>query len=589
MNDEVEEIKKRLDIVDFISGYLTLKKAGSNYKANCPFHQERTPSFMVSAEKQIFKCFGCGEAGDIFSFLMKMEGLNFPEALEMLANRAGVILEKKRSPEVYQKEKDTKSRIFKINQTAAQVYHKILLEHQLAEPARQYLKKRQINQTTVKDFMLGYAPAKPVLGDFLKKRGFSDQEIYQAGNPDRFKNRLIFPISDQMGNIVGFTGRVLDPEDQPKYLNTPETAIFHKSRILYGLNLAKQAIKQEKKSLVVEGQMDVIASHQAGIKTAVASSGTALTTDHLDILQRYADNIIFAFDQDLAGQNASKKSIQMAILKGMNVKMIQISEGFKDAGEIVEKDPKLWQKTVEKSVHFLDWLILEKFKDKNQALSGQEKKEIAQEILPFLAIIPDKIEQGHYIKLMTKKLDTKENLIIDALNKITKTSQKLPDQAKNKSLNPEEHLIKLILTTPNLIDKTVIKLDWKEFHDDNLSEIYKLIQSCYTKDSCSSKSFEGKGKEKCEDSLAIIKCFKSKLSAKSAEKLEYLLLEIDNLSSSLSKEELETEIINNINRIKNNNKETVKEEFAKAIKEAEIKGDIKKVKALLLEFQNALK
>lgn len=587
MNDDIEEIKKRLDIVDFISGYLTLKKSGVNYKAPCPFHQEKTPSFMVSPEKQIFKCFGCSESGDIFSFVMKMEGLNFPEAIELLANRAGVIIEKSKSKEEYQKEKDVKSRLYKINKLAAQVYHKILLEHSSAKIARDYLKKRKISSQTIKDFILGYAPTKSVLEEFLRSRGFSSNEIYQAGNPDRFKNRLIFPISDQMGNVVGFTGRILDPNDQPKYLNTPETAIFHKSRVLYGLNLAKQTIKQEKNALIVEGQMDVISSHQSGVNNAVATSGTALTESHLDILSRYSPNITFAFDQDEAGSAASKKSLQMAITNGLNAKIVVFPEGFKDAGEIVEHDPDLWKSTVQKSQNGLDWFFHETFKPfgaKN--LSGQDKKEIARQILPFIAIIPDAIEKQHYIKALTNKLDSKENLIIDALNRITKITKNKEVQTSQKSLSPEDNLVGLVLAFPDLIKRVVQKIDYIELLDQDLAKIYKHLEICYTKDSCP----DAKTQKTCNSGQNIIKCLKSKLADdKLMARLESLLLEIETTYRNFSKEELELEIEKNILRVKKTQKELVKEKFAKAIKTAESAGNIQEVKKLLQEFQNAIR
>ncbi|EKD56515.1 MAG: hypothetical protein ACD_58C00166G0003 [uncultured bacterium] len=589
MNDNVEEIKKRLDIVDFISGYLTLKKAGINYKAPCPFHSEKSPSFMVSPERQIFKCFGCSESGDVFSFLMKMEGLNFPEALEMLANRAGVIIDKHVNKEVYQKEKDVKTRLYKINKLAAQVYHKILLEHPSAQEARDYLKKRKLDNKTIKDFTVGYAPTQPVLANFLHQRGFYESEVRSAGNPDRFKNRIIFPISDQMGNVLGFTGRVLNPNDQPKYLNTPETAIFHKSRVLYGLNVAKQTIKQQKSAIIVEGQMDVLASHQAGVANAVATSGTALTNDHLDILARYSPNVIFAFDQDDAGTKAAKKSIQMAIASGLNAKMVIFPDGIKDAGELVEKDPKLWQNNTSNAIIALDWLFITIFKPYiNNELSGEIKKQIAQEIIPFIAGIPDTIEQQHYIKQLVQKLDTKENLIIDAINKVKKINPRESSHKVSHNLTPEEHLIGLLINFPQLIKQSVIKLDWQEFTDKNLAQIYKLLQSCYTKDSCPATNRDSKPNS-CDNSKTIVNCFKAKLPQAFMAELEFVLMEIENSYRDFPIENLQTEIINNINRIKQNNSEMIKDKFAKAIKSAEQEGNIQEVKKLLKEFQNAIK
>jgi DNA primase len=585
MNDNVEQIKQKLDIVDFISQYLTLNKAGVNYKAPCPFHNEKTPSLMISAEKQIYKCFGCGESGDIFSFVMKMEGLNFPEALEILANRAGIIIDRHKSPEVYQKEKDIKSRLYKINSLSAQVYNKILLTHESGENARKYLEKRKITTQIIKDFTLGYAPPIPILQDFLAKRGFKFNEIRDAGSPDRFKNRIIFPIADQMNNVVGFTGRVLDPNDQPKYLNTPETTIFHKGRVLYGLNLAKQHIKNAKSAVIVEGQMDVISSHIAGVQNAVASSGTALTIDHLEALSRYTNNIIFAFDQDLAGENAAKKSIQMAIKLGLNAKTIIIPKEFKDAGDVVEKNPDLWKQIIEKSINVLDWLLIKSFEKINGEISGQEKKEIAKEILPFLAIIPDKIEQQHYIKILAQKLSTREEIIVEAINRVERNHPAKNDAKSAKQLSPEENLIGLLFIYPELIKKTVLELDYKEFTDANLGEIYKMFQTCYTKENCPINS----DKKLCDSSELIGNCLKTKFDDARAQSVNLLSLEVTNLYQDYPKEDLAGEIEKNILRIKNIKNESVKEKYSQAISQAEKDGNIDELKKLLKEFQNALK
>lgn len=592
--DDLEEIKKRVELVDFVSQYLTLKKAGSNYKAPCPFHQERTPSFMVSPEKQIFKCFGCGESGDIFGFLMKMEGLNFPEALQVLADRAGVILAKSKSKKEFQQEKDLKSRIYKINKISSQVYQKILLEHASAKQARDYLKKRQIKDQSIKDFMIGYAPQKAVLQEFLQKRGFTNREINQAGNPERFKNRLIFPITDQMGNPVGFTGRVLDsdpPAGGPKYLNTSETNIFHKSRLVYALSQAKQAIKEKQSAIIAEGQMDVIASHQVGIKNVVASSGTSLTDDHLQILSRYCQTVIFAFDEDLAGYNAAKKAIFMAIAKGLNVKMILMPPGFKDIGELVEKDAKLWQEISQKPVSVLDWLINKTFAKYSSQLTGAEKKEIAKEILPYLAIIPDQIEQDHYIRVLAKKLATGENIIIDALSRI-KTSTKLSDKNKSiagKKISTEENLLGLLLTFPQLMEKAAVKLDYQDFLDEDIKQVYKLIQSCYTVNICPDQSHNSDQQKNCDITKNIHQCLSKKLPADLGNKIKSLTLEIAVLFADYASEDLEKELQANIRLVLQNKKDRLKEKFAQAIKEAEAKGDREKVKTILAEFQNVLK
>jgi DNA primase len=337
--NEVEEIKAKIDIVDLLSNYLTLKKAGANWKSICPFHQEKTPSLMVSREKQIFKCFGCGAGGDIFEFIKLIEHLEFPEALKLLAERCGVTLEKRKP--LPGEAPDQKTKLFQINDLSARFFHKILLDHPVGQEALNYLKIRKINPQTIKNFLLGYAPQKEVLGNWLRTKGFTTQEIAQAGSPDRFRNRLIFPITNPLSKVIAFTGRILNPHDQPKYLNTPDTPIFHKSHVLYGLEKAKMAIKEKDQVILVEGQMDVISSYQAGITNVVASSGTALTEEHLKILSRYTPNIVFAFDQDSAGTEASKRAIDLAIKQDFNVRLAFLRE-VKDPGEAIEKDPQIF-------------------------------------------------------------------------------------------------------------------------------------------------------------------------------------------------------------------------------------------------------
>lgn len=581
--DEVEEIKQRIDLVDFISQYVSLKKSGANFKALCPFHQERTPSFMVSADKQIYKCFGCGEGGDVFEFLMKMENLQFPEALEILANRAGVILERKDKKQ-YEEAKNEKNCLYKINHLSAKVFHKILLEHPIGKQARDYLKSRQVDNQTIIDFLIGYAPEKPILRKFLLSKGFNDSEISRAGNADKFHDRIIFPIFDVMGNAVGFTGRVLDPRHQPKYLNTPETKIFHKSRVLYGLNLAKMTIKEKKSSLVVEGQMDVILSHQAKVKNVIATSGTSLTEDHLYTLSRYSPNVIFAFDQDEAGEKASKKSLKMALKMGLNTKMIILPAGFKDAGEVVSKDPELWQKIVANPPDALGWLIERTFLKFKGELEAQEKKEIAKEILPFVKLIPDKIEETHWLKILAKKLDVPLSIMTDSLAKIKRNpSVQRQTIIARDSLSVEENLIGLLLAYPEEISKFINELDYQEFKENQeAGQIYKFIQSCYTKSDCITHE------KKCQLAKDLLSCMKNKLPNFLVKKAKFLILEIENSYRSSGEKDVIIDIKQSISRIKGFQREKVKKDFATKINQAEKAGDREEVKKLLKEFQYAI-
>ena len=584
--NEIEEIKRKIDIVDLVSQYLVLKKSGANYKAPCPFHNEKTPSFMISADKQIYKCFGCGEGGDIFSFVMKMEGLEFVEALKMLADRAGIALASGKSKLDYQKEKDVKSRLYKINTLSAQVFHKILMESKEGENARKYLDKRGLKTKTINDFMLGFAPRRPILYDFLKKRGFSDAELKSAGNPQKFFQRIMFPISDVMGNVVAFTGRTIEAKIEPKYLNTPETPIFHKSRIVYALNKSKGEIKLQKGAVVVEGQMDVVLSHQAGVENVVATSGTALTAEHLHIIGRYTNNIVFAFDADQAGREAQKKAIQIAIMNDLNPKTLILPDGVKDPGEAVEKDPKLWQESVKKSFPAIDWIIEQSFASRQSistnrdGLTGQEKKGIAKEILPIIKIIPDKIEKEHYVKILAKKLMVSERTIIEALDKVK--TEKADDQEKesNKKLTLEECLIGYLLTYPEFLKLIVMDLDYKDFSPDTTAEkVYKSLQSCYTQDKCDKDFCVGKS---CD------KFLKRNISPEVLEEIKFLILQTEKNNEGSDREEAKHEIQELAKRIKEKKKDVLKENFARLIQNAEESGNRESVKTLLEEFQSAI-
>ena len=324
-NNPTEEIKKRLDIVDLLGEYIKLKQAGSNFKALCPFHNEKTPSFMISPEKQIWHCFGCSKGGDQFTFIQEMEGVEFPEALRILARRAGVQLTY-HNPEFH----NQKTRLLDLLRTISEYWHQILLKDDSAENIRKYLSDRKINSQTIEDFNFGYA--KDSWDDaikYLQAKDFSLKEINDAGisvagdrgKPyDRFRGRLIFPIRDVHGNVVGFTARKMQEEDKGgKYINSPQTAVYNKSSILYNLDLAKQEIKRLGYAILVEGNMDAVASYQAGTKNVIAVSGTALTLDQIDILKRYTINVMIAFDADVAGTNANLRGIDLAWQAGFNV------------------------------------------------------------------------------------------------------------------------------------------------------------------------------------------------------------------------------------------------------------------------------
>lgn len=421
--DQIEEIRSKIDIIQLISEYLPLKKSGRNFKALCPFHAEKTPSLVVSPERQIFKCFGCSVGGDIFGFLMKMEGMEFGEALRTLAKRAGVTLTTYH-PTTAETEKE---KLYQINHLAGEFYHYLLASHPVGQQARQYLKlKRGVSEETIRLFKLGYAP--PLwegLQKFLVgKKGYKPEELLKAGLVvgqtgrfrDFFRDRLIFPLKDHRGNVVGFSGRILSG-DGPKYINTPETAVYHKADLLYGLETTKNAIKSQNQVIIVEGEFDLLSSWQAGVLNVVAIKGSALTESQLRLLKRFCENLVLALDRDLAGDTASHRGIELAELSGFNVQVFRLSES-KDPDELARKNPEAWKEVVSSAQPVYDFLLESAFTrfDIRTALG---KKKISEELLPILGRIANEIVKAHYLRQLATKLNVPEESLISQLKKLT--------------------------------------------------------------------------------------------------------------------------------------------------------------------------
>lgn len=420
--DQVEEVKAKTDIVSLIGEFIELKKAGRNYKALCPFHSEKTPSFMVSPELQIFKCFGCGASGDAYSFLQEHEGMDFGEALKFLADKAGIKLRPLRG-----QRRGEKERLYEINKLAAKFYHYILLNHQAGKAALSYLlKKRGLKPETIKTFQLGYSPDVPLaLKKFLiDKKGFNYKELAKVGLAysrdgevfDRFRGRIIFPLFDHRGNAIGLAGRIppsKEKRDLAKYINSPETPVYHKSRVLYGLNLTRSDIKRKQLAIVVEGELDMISSWQAGVKNTVAIKGSALTEDQVSLLSRFTKNLILAPDSDLAGDAAARRGITIAQNKGLEVKVARLGN-YKDPDEMARKNTAGYKKALKSSVGVWDFIIDSTFA-KEDASSGQGKGRISREIVPVLASIPDKIVQGHYVEIVARKLGVAADAVIEQI------------------------------------------------------------------------------------------------------------------------------------------------------------------------------
>ncbi|MFH1598541.1 MAG: DNA primase [Patescibacteria group bacterium] len=489
----VDEIKQKLDIVDVVQEYLRLQKAGANHRALCPFHREKTPSFMVSSDKQIYHCFGCGEGGDIFGFVQKMEGVEFPEALRILAKRAGVKLVP-RDPKLH----NQKTKLMDITKWAASYYHKVLLEAQSAKIAREYLAERDVNEETITSFKLGFAPEDwERLNDFLKKKGFKEEDIFLSGltiksekgtgQYDRFRKRLMFPINDVHGNPIGFTGRILESnEEAAKYVNTPQTLIYNKSTVIYGLDRAKQAIKSEKLAVMVEGNMDVLASHQAGVLNVVASSGTALTEGQINLIKRYSPNIAIAFDADLAGEGAAKRGIELAMLSGLNVRVITLPYG-KDPDECIKKSVQLWKDAIVNNQSIMDYYFTTTF-DKLNLNKVEDKKEAAKILIPIIDKIADTVEQTHYLQQLAEKLKVEEKILRDKLGELkpeTKTKDIKPplkqkSALKDRSLTESEELLGIALKYYENLDYIIDNCKSEFLIDRDLQNLYKSLIVYYT-------------------------------------------------------------------------------------------------------------
>lgn len=411
----VEEIKQRLDIVETISGYINLQQAGGNFKARCPFHNEKTASFMVSREKQIWHCFGCDKGGDLISFVEEYEGVDFKEAVKLLAEKANVSL----AGFSMQPSQENNSRLYEINNRAADFYQNILQQDtETSAKVLKYLDNRKINKGSITDWRLGLSgDLWDGLFKYLLEQGFKEQDIFQAGlivrkkdgsgYVDRFRKRLMFPICDTQGRVVAFTSRTLtgiayqEEDFGGKYINSPQTSIYDKSRILYGWHLAKDAIRKKKYLIIVEGNMDVIAAHQTVAKNTVAVSGTALTLDHIKLIKRYTDNIILAFDGDAAGSRASFRSISLCWQEDMNVKVLILPKD-NDPADIIKDNPDKWLQAIKDSIPVMDYYFQRIIAgvDLNRA---DHKKIAVARLLPIIKYLKSDIEQIHYLKLLSDK------------------------------------------------------------------------------------------------------------------------------------------------------------------------------------------
>lgn len=578
--NEVEEIKNRLDIVELIGSYIPLKKAGSNFKGLSPFKNEKTPSFMVSPEKNIWHDFSSGQGGDIFSFIMQIEGIDFREALELLAKKAGITLSRTKK----EFNKKSNARLYDAVEQAMKFYHLNLSKNKTA--LEYFTKTRKISTDTIKKFKLGYSPDDwTKTYTFLTKLGFIDTELVQAGlikqksnsqsYYDVFRNRLMFPIFDSQNRAVGFSARsLIDSKTSAKYVNTAETVIYHKSSILYGLSQAKPAIRQQSEVIIVEGNMDVVALSNHGYENVVAASGTALSDEQLKILSRLTKNIKLCFDQDQAGLLATERAIDLA--QDLDTKLsVIVFKNAKDPDELIKKDKPSWDKAVKNSIYAFDYLF-GKALEENNVSTAVGKKQFVQKILPIIANLHDDIEQQHYIKKMAQQIDTPESIIRNRISKLKSKKSNVNyiettpvDTKKTKrKLTKAEKIEQLILEL--MLSREVSREGLADIEISKMSPLHKPIFE-YLKNHPSSKAAEI-----------------AKNLPKYSNYVNILSLRGEHVYSDSTEHDARLEAFTQIHRLNKIEREKTKRQLSNSIAIAEAQKDDKKVQKLLKQYQALL-
>ncbi len=475
MRGAAEQIKERLDIVETLSSYIKLEKSGINYKARCPFHNERTASFFVSPARGSFYCFGCQASGDIFTFVEKFEGLDFKGALKLLASRAGVKLTETENKE----SENNKNRLIEITEKATIFFENNL---QKSKEALAYVKKRGLSEDSIKKWRIGFAENDwRNLYNFLESHGFSKEEMLSAGlikkvegeekYYDTFRSRIMFPIFDTAERVIAFSGRLLGENDKaPKYLNSPETDLFKKSEVLYGFHIAKNFIRKLDYSVIVEGQIDIVLSHQAGVSNTVASSGTSITEEHLKRIQKLSNRIIIAYDSDNAGEKAALRASLMALNLGMEVKIASLEEG-EDPASIAEKNPDKWKETLRASKGVVEFALEKVLKERK---GSNLMKEVGRQVLPLINSVKSNIEKSHLVRLVSEKLGIKEDSVWDDLKNIKEEigiREKEVTELSTIKNDPESVLVGLIFINKDNNQEEIIKNYSHIVGDDRVREI----------------------------------------------------------------------------------------------------------------------
>lgn len=575
----LEDILSKVDIVEVISGFLPLKRAGRNFKANCPFHHEKTPSFMVSPDRQIYHCFGCGESGNAFKFLMRYERLEFREAVETLAKKVGVVL-----PEFHKqddKNVNLSTQLYKINELAAFFYENNFNTFE-GRKAKDYLIKRGIKEESAKSFKLGFAQEKwDGLINYLRAKSISLSLLEKAGlilakegggYYDRFRNRIIFPIPDIKSRPLGFGARVLD-DTLPKYINSPETLIYTKGRNLYGLNLSKDSIRENDYAVVVEGYLDFIIPYQEGLKNIVASLGTALTLEQARLLKRYTHNVVMVYDADSAGELATLRSLDIFIEEEMSVKVATLTKGL-DPDLFVRKNGiNSFKEKIANAENLFDYK-LRALKSRYNYRDIEGKAKIAHQMLATLSKIKNAVLKSEYIKRLSQELDIKEDALLQEIRKVKEEKQYSGslETIKKKALNinpTEKLLIKLMLEEKELIHRIKESLEPADFQDERISRIVSIMF------------------ELIEQGKAIEPSFL--INYLGDEDISQVICESMFLPDNSSLQHKERVVEDCIKRLKNEKLRLKRQRLHEQINEAQNLGDEKKLHLLIEEFHYLIK
>ena len=611
--DYLEEIRNKIDIVDFIGQYVKLQKAGANYKALCPFHKEKTPSFFVSPSRQIFHCFGCGAGGDVITFLMKIENLEFKDAVRILAEKAGVKITYDK-PEV----QELKNKLLEINKKAAEFYHQQLLSN---KEALEYLKKRGIKDETIEAFKLGFAPDDwRSLTNYLVKNGFSPKDIVSTGLAiskidipeekidkiqlkendiyDRFRSRIMFPIEDITGNIIAFTGRIFqgknplktikDIEAVGKYVNSPQTIVFDKSKVLYGLSKTKNFLHTLGSTLLVEGQMDFLMGYQSGIKNIVATSGTSLTSYHLTILKKYNNVLILGFDMDEAGMHAKERGIELALNKEFDVKILQLPQGKDLADYLLEKPNETdAQKLIQSALPIMDFYF-ERAKTMGQPNTLEGKKTIISYFLPKVKKLGNAVDKAFWLEKLSQYVNIDINVLEDEINKIPEEQNIIIDE--NEPVNtyiPSEQLVSVV--NENRLETMAERILALALKDFTVREELQKYQEYFPENSKTILMLFIRANDL--DDLKEENLKKNNISSEIIDKINLLFLRADYEEEMLNRfnikipEEIEKQLV----MLKNESIKEVLKNLESQIKEAEKSNNKELMKDLLSQFNNLSK